>query len=177
MCLRGLTQLHKYPGVPAACPEELEALRRVAGTRCSARTRRCTRPPACLCQVFPLYIAVLYSTRYFPRRPQNSVTPPTKLRFSPGQCTEMRSPTSGMRWRHAFFKGFWAARAGGGLRMVLLGFTCFLWALGTEFDRQWGSLATTNPSRKLLCTLAAAPRRAWQGCFSDAKWAVLASLG
>ena len=65
MCLRGLTQLHKYPGVPAACPEELEALRRVAGTRCSARTRRCTRPPACLCQVFPLYIAVIVQHAIF----------------------------------------------------------------------------------------------------------------
>ena len=43
--------------------------------------------------------------------------------------------------------------------MVLLGFTCFLWALGTEFDRHWGSLATMNPSPKLLGTLAAAPRR------------------
>jgi hypothetical protein len=44
--------------------------------------------------------------------------------------------------------------------MVLLGFTCFLWALGTEFDRHWGSLATMNPSPKLMGTLAAAPRRA-----------------
>ena len=41
------------------------ALRHVAGTRCSARRRRCTRPPACLCQVFPLYIAVIVQHAIF----------------------------------------------------------------------------------------------------------------
>ena len=174
MCLRGLTQLHKYPGVPAACPEELEALRRVAGTRCSARTRRCTRPPACLCQVFPLYIAVIVQHAIFSAAA-------TELSNTTDEAALLARPVHRdalANLRHALAARLLQGRLGCSrwrrLAHGLIGLHVLLVGTGHRVRPPMGVAGHHEP-------LAEAPVHpgccTTQGCFSDAKWAVLASLG